>query len=113
MRVSASLCQVVTFASEPARGNPAFVLTDPGGAPDDTLAGLCDMLSAGVLAVIDDFSASEPRLRFFTAEGPHPGAGHATLAAAHVALHPTEGLTMASVTFRLADGGAPCCASGG
>jgi PhzF family phenazine biosynthesis protein len=95
------LFQVVTFATDLARGNPAFVLTDPGAVPEARIAALCDTLGAGVLAVVDGVASSEPGLRFFTAEAPHPGAGHATLAAAHVVFRRAE---REAVTFRLADG---------
>jgi len=58
------------------------------------------MLRTDVLAVIDGQA-----LRFFTPQGPHPGAGHATLAAAHVALREgTNGGAPGTVTFQLPGG---------
>lgn len=82
----ASLFQIVTFATDLFRGNPAFVLTDTAGASDKVLSGICSLLGADVIAAIDNLSAIEPSLRFFTTEGAHSGAGHATLAAAHMVL---------------------------
>jgi predicted PhzF superfamily epimerase YddE/YHI9 len=99
----ADLFQIITFASHPLRGNPAFVLRDTGDASEAMLVHACDMLRADVLAVIDGQA-----LRFFTPQGPHPGAGHATLAAAHVALREgANGSSQASetVTFQLPNGG--------
>ena len=99
----ADLFQIITFASDPQRGNPAFVLRDAGGASDTILAHTCDMLRTDVLAVIDGEA-----LRFFTPQGPHPGAGHATLAAAHVALREGttgNGAAAEAITFQLPGGG--------
>jgi predicted PhzF superfamily epimerase YddE/YHI9 len=101
MGMAPSLFQVVTFATDLARGNPAFVLVDPGAVAEPRIAALCDTLGAGVLAVVDGAADEEPGLRFFTAEGRHPGAGHATLAAAHVVLRTGE---RDRVTFRMAGG---------
>jgi PhzF family phenazine biosynthesis protein len=99
----ADLFQVITFASDPHRGNPAFVLRDTGDASETVLARACDMLRADVLAVIDGEG-----LRFFTSQGSHPGAGHATLAAAHVGLREganANGQAPDTVTFQLPGGG--------
>jgi predicted PhzF superfamily epimerase YddE/YHI9 len=99
----ADLFQVITFASDPHRGNPAYVLRDAGNASETILASACDILRADVLAVIDGHA-----LRFFTPHGAHPGAGHSTLAAAHVALHEGDdgnGQALEAVTFQLLDGG--------
>jgi PhzF family phenazine biosynthesis protein len=82
----AGLHQVVTFATHAFRGNPAFVLTPPDLPSEDVLTGACELIGADVLAVIMEPEADEPYLSFFAPEGPHPGAGHAALAAAHVAL---------------------------
>lgn len=99
----ADLYQIITFASDPRRGNPAFVLREAGDASETMLANACDMLRADVLAVIDGRA-----LRFFTPQGSHPGAGHATLAAAHVALREEAsggGKSPETVTFQLPGGG--------
>jgi PhzF family phenazine biosynthesis protein len=99
----ADLFQITTFASDPRRGNPAFVLRDTGDASEAMLANACDMLRTDVLAVINGQA-----LRFFTSQGPHPGAGHATLAAAHVALREGangNGQVPETVTFQLPGGG--------
>jgi predicted PhzF superfamily epimerase YddE/YHI9 len=96
------LFQIITFASDPHRGNPAFVLRDARDASETILASACDMLRTDVLAVIDGHA-----LRFFTPQGPHPGAGHATLAAAHVALREGangNGAAPGTVTFQLPGG---------
>src|SRR5262245_56411357 len=61
------------------------------------------MLRTDVLAVIEGQA-----LRFFTPQGPHPGAGHATLAAAHVVLREGangSGQAPETVTFQLPGGG--------
>jgi PhzF family phenazine biosynthesis protein len=84
--VRASLHQVVTFATHVFRGNPAFVLTLPELPSNDVLTGACELIGADVLAVVARPDAETPYLSFYTSEGPHPGAGHAALAAAHVAL---------------------------
>jgi PhzF family phenazine biosynthesis protein len=86
MSSRANLFQIVTFATDPLHGNPAFVLTGVGEASDRALAAACAILRADVVAVIGASNGEETPLRFFTPEGSHPGAGHATLAAAHVVL---------------------------
>jgi len=104
----ASLFQVVTFATDPLHGNPAFVLSGAGNASDHALAAACAILRADVVAVVGKPSGGETPLRFFTTEGPHAGAGHATLAAAHTVLRDgsTRGKAAArgSVTFHLTNG---------
>jgi len=106
--VRANLYQVVTFATDPLRGNPAFVLSGAGGASDRALATTCRILRADVVAVVGESSGADTPLRFFTAEGPHGGAGHATLAAAHVALRDgvdtAKGPLRQAVTFHLPNG---------
>ena len=108
MPAQAKLFQVVTFATDPRRGNPAFVLSGVGDASDAALVAACAILRADVIAVVGTATDGEVPLRFFTAEGAHPGAGHATLAAAHAILReiPPGGGAGASqaVTFRLANG---------
>src|SRR6476661_7960687 len=92
--------QVTTFAATPFAGNPAFVVSLETPAPNQTLAQICGELQAGVLAVLTDMDLAAPGLAFVTSDGPHPGAGHAAHAAAHVALR-----DRAAVDFRLAGGG--------
>jgi PhzF family phenazine biosynthesis protein len=103
----AKLFQVVTFSADPLGGNPAFVLTDVGEATEHALMAACSMLRADVLAVVGKGTGADTPLRFFTNRGPHPGAGHATLAAAHVVLR--GGFSAAkeaprAVSFRQANG---------
>jgi predicted PhzF superfamily epimerase YddE/YHI9 len=103
------LFQVVTFATDPRRGNPAFVLSDVGDASDSALASVCDLLGKEVVAVVDGPGEEEPLLRFFTPEGPHFGPGHSSLAAAHLVLRhvpeKTADRPRNAVRFRLSDGG--------
>ena len=87
MSSRANLFQVVTFATDPLQGNPAFVLSGARGVSDAALMAACTILRTDVVAVIDDAADGMTPLRFFTSKGSHGGAGHATLAAAHVALH--------------------------
>jgi PhzF family phenazine biosynthesis protein len=87
MSSQANLFQVVTFATNPLHGNPAFVLSGARGVSDDALMAACVILRADMVAVLDDADGEVRPLRFFTSKGHHGGAGHATLAAAHVALH--------------------------
>lgn len=92
--------QVTTFAATPFAGNPAFVISLGKPAPERTLTQICGELQAGVLAVLTDLDQAAPGLAFVTSDGPHPGAGHAAHAAAHVALRDRE-----AVEFSLAGGG--------
>ena len=91
MSLPANLFQVVTFATDPLHGNPAFVLSGARDLPDAALMAACTILRTDLVAVLDDAAEGVTPLRFFTSTGPHGGAGHATLAAAHVALHKDEG----------------------
>jgi predicted PhzF superfamily epimerase YddE/YHI9 len=77
--------QVVTFASAPFGGNPAFVLTLDRPRPLPLLQGICRELRDLVLAVLS-VDGGEVDLRFVTSRGTHSGPGHATHAAAFVAL---------------------------
>jgi len=108
MSSRANLYQVVTFATDPLHGNPAFVLSGAGDMSDHVLATACAVLRTDIVAVLGARSGGNAPLRFFTAEGPHPGAGHATMAAAHVALRnglaTGEGALSPSITFHLANG---------
>ena len=87
MSSRANLFQVVTFATDPRHGNPAFVLSGVRGIGDAALMAACGILRTDVVAVIGDAADGATPLRFFTSTGAHGGAGHATLAAAHIALH--------------------------
>lgn len=107
MVLQANLFQVVTFASDPMHGNPAFVLSGVRDTSDRVLVKACAMLHADVIAVIGEPSDGATSLRFFTEVGPHAGAGHATLAAAHVVLRDAsddEDTKERSITFSLANG---------
>jgi predicted PhzF superfamily epimerase YddE/YHI9 len=92
--------RVTTFAATPFAGNPAFVVSLEAQVPDKALTRICGELQAGVLAVLTGVDKTAPGLAFFTSDGPHPGAGHAAHAAAHVALRHRE-----AVDFSLAGGG--------
>ena len=102
MSPQANLFQVVTFATDLLHGNPAFVLSGARGLTDATLMAACTILRTDVVAVLDDAAGGITPLRFFTAKGTHGGAGHATLAAAHVALH--TGAKQSAVVFHTANG---------
>jgi PhzF family phenazine biosynthesis protein len=78
--------QIVTFATDPFRGNPAFVLTPGLVLPDPTLNRICAHLRETMIAVLQPHG-EEMSVRFATPNGFHPGAGHATHAAAWVALN--------------------------
>ncbi len=108
MSSRAHLFQVVTFATDPRQGNPAFVLSGARDASDHVLTTACTILRADIVAVVDEPSGGDTPLRFFTAEGPHAGAGHATFAAAHIVLRnglaAGEGTAARSITFHLANG---------
>jgi predicted PhzF superfamily epimerase YddE/YHI9 len=101
--MQARVHQVVTFATAPFRGNPAFVLSLGQAAADGLLSAVAAELRESVLAVLWPAGAGRLALRFFTPGGPHGGAGHAAMAAAHVALA-ERNETGAAVTFVLADG---------
>jgi PhzF family phenazine biosynthesis protein len=102
MSPRANLFQVVTFATDPLHGNPAFVLSGARGLSDAALMAACTILRTDVVAVLDDTADGITPLRFFTSAGAHGGAGHATLAAAHIALH--NGATQSAVIFHTANG---------
>lgn len=100
--MQARVHQVVTFASEPFHGNPAFVLSLPQAVPDPVLSAVAAELREGVLATLWPAAGGQTALRFFSPDGPHSGAGHATLAAAHVDLAQQAGRER--IAFVLADG---------
>jgi predicted PhzF superfamily epimerase YddE/YHI9 len=108
MSSRANFFQVVTFATDPLHGNPAFVLSGAGDASDHALATACGILRADVVAVVGEPSEGDTPLRFFTTDGPHAGAGHATLAAAHTVLRDDSAVgkdaASRSITFHLANG---------
>ena len=82
----AGIHQVVTFATEPFRGNPAFVLSLEQDIPDHILQQVAAQLREDVLASVQPTGKGRARLLFHTSSGQHAGAGHAMLAAAHVVL---------------------------
>lgn len=97
------LHQVVTFARHIFHGNPAYVVTATE-APQNMAAlmiGVSDLIGADVMALIVQPEADEPELSFYTPESPHPGAGHATAAAAYIGLSDTN---RNAVAFRLPNG---------
>ncbi len=97
------LHQVVTFARHVFHGNPAYVVTATELPPDAdaTMPLLSDLIGADVMALIVAPETEEPLLRFYTPDAPHAGAGHATAAAAFVAL---SGSRRDTIAFRLANG---------
>jgi predicted PhzF superfamily epimerase YddE/YHI9 len=101
--VLVKLHQVVTFARHVFHGNPAFVATanEPPPDADAALSGLSELIGADVMAFILHPEADEPALSFYTPNGPHPGAGHATAAAAFITL---VGANRDAVAFRLPSG---------
>lgn len=77
--------QIVTFASDPFRGNPAFVITPSAPLPASILHQLCSQLHEIMIAVVTPKDGGLG-VSFVTPTGFHPGAGHATHAAAWVVL---------------------------
>lgn len=98
----AGVHQVVTFAREPFRGNPAFVLSLPEAVPDVLLQQVAAQLGEPVLASLRPTGAGRAELLFHTPAGRHSGAGHSMLAAAHVQLG-GDGRSRGSSVFTLAD----------
>lgn len=95
--------QVVTFASEPFRGNPAFVLSGDKRRPLELMSAVCRHLQQGLVAVLWN-DGDEIELGHVTPMGLHPGAGHVTQAAAWVAFNRLRpGAT--AIDFRLSGGG--------
>jgi PhzF family phenazine biosynthesis protein len=101
--MSVAAHQIVTFAGEPFRGNPAFAVALERPLPDTTQFKLCAQLHEDVLAVLTG-RGPDIELRFVTQRAVHPGAGHATHAAAWVALNRLCPGTR-ELSFRLANGG--------
>jgi len=101
--MSVSAHQIVTYASEPFRGNPAYVVTLDRPVAGSVQSSVCAQLNQDVIAVLIP-DGSEIDLRYATPTGAHPGAGHATHAAAWVALNRLRpGLH--ELGLRLEDGG--------
>ena len=69
----AGLFQIVTFTTDPRRGNPAFVLSDVGDASNSALASVCNLLNKEVVAVVDGPGEEEPRLRFYSCHSTRHG----------------------------------------
>jgi predicted PhzF superfamily epimerase YddE/YHI9 len=82
----AGVHQVVTFATEVFRGNPAFVVSLESEVPDGVLQQVAAQLKEPVLASLRSTGDGRAQLLFHTPSGRHTGAGHSMLAAAHVAL---------------------------
>lgn len=94
--------QIATFATDPFGGNPAFVVTLNEPVPDAPLNRLCRHLNEAMIAVLT-LENDGLDLRFVTPTGFHSGAGHATHAAAWVALKMLRPGT-ASLDLRLRSG---------
>jgi PhzF family phenazine biosynthesis protein len=77
--------QIVTFATDPFRGNPAFVLMPSSPLPAPILQQLCSHLHEPMIAVVTPKDGGF-HLSCVMPTGFHPGAGHATHAAAWVVL---------------------------
>ncbi|MCB1489533.1 MAG: PhzF family phenazine biosynthesis protein [Bauldia sp.] len=99
--MQAAIHQIVTFASEPFRGNPAFVLSVENPVPDSIIGQVADQLREGVLSCLRRLDDDRVLLTFHSRTGRHSGAGHSAAAAAHVLLVET-GATRG--TFVLDDG---------
>lgn len=97
----AEVQQIVTFANEPFRGNPAFVLTVEKPVADDTLQQVAAQLGEPVLSSLRPVGDGRAELLFHSETGRHGGAGHAMAAAAHVLLARGE---KSRATLVLADG---------
>ena len=98
----AEVHQVVTFANEPFRGNPAFVLWLERAVPDRVLQEVAAQLDESVLSSLRPIAEDRSELHFHGPTGRHGGAGHAMMAAAHVALRRDAG-TGGKAVLTLAD----------
>ena len=98
------LNQVVTFATDPRRGNPVFVLLADTVPNTVTAIDICRLLGTEYLVVLVDIDAEEPLMASFTPLGAHPGAGHGALAAAWLAFE-RYGRGRSEIALRLAAGG--------
>src|SRR5882724_7679111 len=79
--MQARLHQIQTFTDRRFGGNPAYVVELPAWPADALLTALAAELDLGVVAFLVA-AADGCHLRFFSEQGRHGGAGHATLAAA-------------------------------
>ncbi|MGE3830380.1 MAG: PhzF family phenazine biosynthesis protein [Parvibaculaceae bacterium] len=98
----AEVHQIVTFSRRAFSGNPVFVVSLPDEAPDKTMQSLAGQLNEAVLASLRQAGSDTVQLHFHTREGRHGGAGHAMLAAAHIAF--ASGHDGDTLTFAMADG---------
>jgi predicted PhzF superfamily epimerase YddE/YHI9 len=98
----AEVHQIVTFAEEAFRGNPAFVVSLADEMPDETMQALAGQLGEPVLASLRPAGGRLRSLHFHSPGGRHGGAGHAMMAAAHVGFEATPEET--ALTFLMADG---------
>ena len=62
--------QIVTFATDPLHGNPAFVLSGAAGLSDHALATACAILRADVAAVVGEPSGDGTSLSILRTRGP-------------------------------------------
>jgi PhzF family phenazine biosynthesis protein len=97
----AEVHQVITFAREPFRGNPAFVLSLERDVSARALQQAAGQLNEAVLATLRPTGKDRAEVRFHTPVGLHGGAGHAMMAAAHVELGRDSGVRT-SVVLTLA-----------
>jgi predicted PhzF superfamily epimerase YddE/YHI9 len=98
----AGVHQIVTFSRRAFSGNPVFVVSLPEDAPDETMQSLAGQLNEAVLASLRAGDSGLVHLHFHSREGRHSGAGHAMLAAAHIAFADAGGSD--ALTFTMADG---------
>ena len=98
----AEVHQIVTFSRRAFSGNPVFVVALPEDTPDKTMQSLAGQLNEAVLASLRSASADLVHLHFHTRDGRHSGAGHAMMAAAHVAFDRAD--DAGTLTFAMADG---------
>jgi predicted PhzF superfamily epimerase YddE/YHI9 len=98
----AEVHQIVTFSRRAFSGNPVFVVALPDEAPDETMQSLAGQLNEAVLASLRPAGSDLVHLHFHTRDGRHSGAGHAMLAAAHIAFEGAKGGD--TLTFAMADG---------
>jgi PhzF family phenazine biosynthesis protein len=98
----AGVHQIVTFSRRAFSGNPVFVVSLPADAPDETMQSLAGQLNEAVLASLRPAVSDLVHLHFHTRDGRHGGAGHAMLAAAHIAFADRNGSD--TLTFTMADG---------
>jgi len=98
------LNQLVTFATDPRRGNPVYVLMADQVPETAEAVEICRLLGTEYLVVLVDADADEPLMASFRPQGAHPGAGHGALAAAWLAFG-RHGRGRSEIALRLATGG--------